>query len=97
MLKFEYTVQGRLGWCARACSIIVQSIIYTKSVCTCRIISRPHDDVPESIRVIDMKSIMNLLMGAASKGTVVEVSIEGPDEVEVAGAAKYAIAQAEKI
>lgn len=97
MLKFEYIVQGRLGWCARACSIIVQSCIYTKSMCKYRIVSRPPDSNREPLREGNLKSIMDILMGAASKGTVVEISIEGPDEVEVEKAVKRALILAEGV
>jgi len=40
---------------------------------------------------------MDILMGAASKGTVVEISIEGPDEVEVEKAVKRALILAEGV
>jgi phosphotransferase system HPr-like phosphotransfer protein len=38
---------------------------------------------------------MRVLMGAASKGTVVEISIDGPDEIEVAKAVKIALVRSE--
>ncbi len=95
MIKIDYTVQGPLGWCARASSVLVQSVIYTKSICRYKIISRPPNSVGDTPHEDDLKSIMRVLMGAASKGTVVEISIDGPDEIEVAKAVKIALVRSE--
>lgn len=96
MLKFEYTVKGPLGWCARAANTIVQSVISTKSTCRYRIISRP-PNYRYPLREGNLKSIMDILMGVASTDTVVEISIDGPDEVEVVEAVKKAIIEAESV
>lgn len=70
--KLDITIINKLGLHARAAS----KLVATASRFESRIeLSRPGNNA-------DAKSIMSVLMLAASQGTVVTLSADGPDEAE---------------
>jgi phosphocarrier protein HPr len=74
MLSTRLTVTNELGLHARAAANLVKSV---SAFSSCVILNRT-----DVIRSADAKSILSILTLAATKGTVLEISIEGPDEAE---------------
>lgn len=72
MITRQITVINKLGLHARAASVFVS----TTSAYTCRI------NVGFNGRIVDGKSIMAVMMLAAGKGSVLELSFDGDDEQE---------------
>ncbi len=76
MTKTEVTIINKLGLHARAAAKFVQ----TASVFSCRI------KVGYADRMVDGKSIMAIMMLAASKGKQLILEADGPDEEEAIAA-----------
>ena len=74
MLKAELTVSNELGLHARAAAQLVKCVSLFKSSVT---LKRPGSGVSA-----DAKSILSILSLAATKGTVLEIFIDGGDENE---------------
>lgn len=70
MLKEDIEIINKLGLHARAAAKFVSTATRYESV-----IKLTKDD-----KTVDGKSIMSVMMLAASIGTVLEISCEGPDE-----------------
>jgi phosphocarrier protein HPr len=78
MTQFSIEVENRLGLHARAAAKLVQTASrFSSSIYLSRI---------DANQRIDSKSILGILMLAASKGTLLAFSIEGNDEKEAAEA-----------
>jgi phosphocarrier protein HPr len=78
MTQFSIEVENRLGLHARAAAKLVQTASrFSSSIYLSRI---------DANQRIDSKSILGILMLAASKGTCLAFSIEGKDEKEAAEA-----------
>ncbi len=72
MIEKEITICNRLGLHARAAAKFVRTANNFKSKIT----------LGKNARRIDGKSILGILMLAASKGTDLTLRVEGPDERE---------------
>jgi len=72
MLNARFTVTNDLGLHARAAANLVKCVSHFQSSIVLK-----REDVS---RAADAKSILNVLTLAATKGTVLEIVIEGPDE-----------------
>ncbi len=72
MIRQPVTIINKLGLHARAAA----KLVGTASQYESRVQVRKED------RTVDGKSIMAVMMLAASKGTEIELIIEGPDETE---------------
>lgn len=82
MLNARLTVVNELGLHARAAANLVKSVSsYQSSVKLSRL---------DMSRTADAKSILSVLTLAATKGTVLEITVEGPDEDEALVALKSA-------
>ncbi len=82
MQEKTVTIVNKLGLHARASSKLVQLANHFKSEIT----------VARGTRVVNAKSIMGLMMLAASKGTEIRLSIDGEDEQEAMNALTILIA-----
>jgi phosphocarrier protein len=76
VIRRELRIQNRLGLHARAAARFVQTAERFRSRVT----------AGRDGRVMDGKSILGILLLAASRGTSVEVTVEGPDEDEAMAA-----------
>jgi len=74
MIQLSVEVENRLGLHARAAA----KLVYTAS----RFSSEIHLSRTDANQRIDSKSILGILMLAASRGTCIDFFIEGSDEVE---------------
>ena len=72
MIKVEVEIINKLGLHARAASKLVSSA----AVYACKI------EAGRNGRLVDGKSIMSIMMLAASKGTILELVFDGEDEQE---------------
>ncbi len=70
MIRRELVIQNRLGLHARAAARFVHAASRFKSRVT----------AGRDGRIMDGKSILGILLLAASQGTVIELSVDGPDE-----------------
>ena len=84
MLKTELTVRNELGLHARAAAQLVKSASFFKSSITLK--------RPETGFSVDAKSILSVLTLAATKGTILEVSVDGVDEIEALAAMEQSFA-----
>ncbi len=80
MIRQPITVSNRLGLHARAAAKLVRL--------ASRFSSEIHISREDANQQIDSKSILGILMLAASKGTRLVISIEGRDESEAGEAIK---------
>ena len=80
MIRQPITVSNRLGLHARAAAKLVRL--------ASRFSSEIHISREDANQRIDSKSILGILMLAASKGTRLVISIEGRDEAEAGEAIK---------
>ncbi len=80
MIRQPITVTNRLGLHARAAAKLVRL--------ASRFSSEIHISREDANQRIDSKSILGILMLAASKGTRLVISIEGRDEAEAGEAIK---------
>jgi phosphocarrier protein len=80
MIRQPITVSNRLGLHARAAAKLVRL--------ASRFSSEIHISREDANQQIDSKSILGILMLAASKGTRLVISIEGQDEAEAGEAIK---------
>lgn len=78
MIRQSVLVSNKLGLHARAAAKLVRL--------ASRFSSEIHLSREDANQQIDSKSILGVLMLAASKGTCLVISIEGQDELEAAGA-----------
>ena len=76
MIRRELVIRNRLGLHARAAARFVQAAGRFRSRVT----------AGRDGRVMDGKSILGILLLAASPGTVIELTTEGPDEEEAMAA-----------
>ena len=76
--RVEATVDNPLGLHARPAMLLAQKAAEYSSEIT--IARKDREDS------VDAKSIMHLLMLAATQGTTLEITAEGPDEAEAAEA-----------
>ncbi len=76
MIKTKVTIINKLGLHARASAKFVSTAARFQS----------HIDVTKDGQTINGKSIMSVMMIAASKGSELTLQIEGPDEVEMEAA-----------
>ncbi len=76
MIKTKVTIINKLGLHARASAKFVSTAARFQS----------HIDVTKDGQTINGKSIMGVMMIAASKGSELTLQIEGPDEVEMEAA-----------
>lgn len=72
MIKKQYTITNSEGLHARPASLLVQAASQSKSNVT----------VIKGDKEYNAKSVLGIISMGASKGTVITVKIEGPDEVE---------------
>lgn len=70
MIKSEITIINKLGLHARAAAKLVN----TASAFSCQI------QLGNGQRMVDAKSIMSVMMLAASKGTTLTIEVDGRDE-----------------
>lgn len=70
MIRRELEIKNRLGLHARAAALLVQAVARFDAQISVR-----KDD-----QTVDGKSIISLMMLAASQGTRLEVTAEGPEE-----------------
>ena len=82
MLNFQLTVSNELGLHARAAAQLVKCVSFFDSTVT---LNRPGSGISA-----DGRSILSILALAATKGTVLDISIDGSDE----NAAKAAVERA---
>ena len=80
MMTRECVIRNRLGLHARAAA----KFVHTAGAFACRI------QVAKGGRQVDGKSIMGLLLLAATQGSVITIAADGPDEQE-AGTALCAL------
>lgn len=73
MIKTTITIINKLGLHARASAKFVSTTSRFQS----------HIDVTKNTQTINGKSIMGVMMLAASKGSELTLQIDGPDEVEM--------------
>jgi len=84
MLKTELTVSNELGLHARAAAQLVKCVgTFNSSVALRR---------PDLGICVDAKSILSILTLAATKGTVLEIAIDGEDEKEAMSAIERSFA-----
>ncbi|HEX9190326.1 MAG TPA: HPr family phosphocarrier protein [Vicinamibacteria bacterium] len=76
MIRRDLVIRNRLGLHARAAARFVSTAGRFRARVT----------AGRDGRVMDGKSILGILLLAASRGTTVEVTAEGPDEVEAMAA-----------
>ena len=76
MITQQVTIINKLGLHARAASVLVS----TTSAYTCRI------QIGFNGRTVDGKSIMAIMMLAAGKGSILELSFDGEDEQQACDA-----------
>ncbi len=70
MQREEFTISNKLGLHARASALFVKTASqFTAEVKVCR------DEIE-----VNGKSIMGIMMLAAAKGTVIQVTVDGEDE-----------------
>ena len=82
MLNARLTVNNELGLHARAAAYLVKGVAPFQSAITlCRL------DID---RKADAKSILSVLTLAASKGTQIEIAVDGPDEAAALSAIERA-------
>lgn len=82
MLNARLTVVNELGLHARAAANLVKGVSsYHSTIKLSRL---------DMNRTADAKSILSVLTLAATKGTVLEITVEGPDEDEALVALKSA-------
>jgi phosphocarrier protein NPr len=74
MLNARFTVKNELGLHARAAANLVKGVSSYQSN-----ITLTRTDVSRSA---DAKSILSVLTLAATKGTVLEIVVDGPDETD---------------
>ncbi len=72
MLQNEYQIVNKLGLHARASALLVKT-----SSCFSSDVKLAREDVE-----VNGKSIMGIMMLAASKGSIVRLTVEGTDETE---------------
>jgi len=70
VIRRELVIKNRLGLHARAAARFVHAASRFKSRVT----------AGRDGRIMDGKSILGILLLAASQGTVIELSVDGPDE-----------------
>lgn len=70
MIKSKITIINKLGLHARAAAKLVNTATAFSS----------HIQLGNNQRMVDAKSIMSVMMLAASKGTTLELEIDGRDE-----------------
>ena len=75
MIRREVAIRNRLGLHARAAARFVHTASRFRSRVT----------AGRDGRVMDGKSILGILLLAASQGTAIEVAADGPDEEESGG------------
>lgn len=73
MIKTKITIINKLGLHARASAKFVSTTSRFQS----------HIDVTKNTQTVNGKSIMGVMMLAASKGSELTLQIDGPDEVEM--------------
>ena len=73
MIKIKITIINKLGLHARASAKFVSTAARFQS----------HIDVTKDTQTINGKSIMGVMMLAASKDSELTLQIDGPDEVEM--------------
>ncbi|HHF7345263.1 TPA: HPr family phosphocarrier protein [Legionella feeleii] len=73
MIKTKITIINKLGLHARASAKFVSTTSRFQS----------HIDVTKNTQTVNGKSIMGIMMLAASKGSELTLQIDGPDEVEM--------------
>ncbi|MCC5013743.1 MULTISPECIES: HPr family phosphocarrier protein [Legionella] len=73
MIKTKITIINKLGLHARASAKFVSTTSRFQS----------HIDVTKNTQTVNGKSIMGIMMLAASKGSELILQIDGPDEVEM--------------
>ncbi|CDZ76754.1 Phosphocarrier protein HPr [Legionella massiliensis] len=73
MIKTKITIINKLGLHARASAKFVSTASKFQS----------HLDVTKDSQTVNGKSIMGVMMLAASKGSELTLQIDGPDEVEM--------------
>lgn len=72
MIRHTVTIINKLGLHARAAAKLVSTATaYESRIIICK-----------DGREVDGKSIMSVMMLAASRGTIIELIIDGPDEIE---------------
>jgi len=76
VIRRELRIRNRLGLHARAAARFVHTAGQFRSRVT----------AGREGRVMDGKSILGILLLGASQGTTIEVTADGPDEVEAIGA-----------
>ena len=76
MIKTKVTIINQLGLHARASAKFVSTAARFQS----------HIDVTKETKTINGKSIMGVMMLAASQGSELTLQIDGPDEVEMEAA-----------
>lgn len=82
MLNARLTVVNELGLHARAAANLVKGVSsYQSTIKLSRL---------DMNRTADAKSILSVLTLAATKGTVLEITVEGPDEDDALAALKSA-------
>jgi phosphocarrier protein len=79
MLERTVVVRNALGMHARAAA----RFVHAAGVFQCRITVTRED---RGDRQVDGKSILGLLLLAASRGVAIRIAAEGPDEAEAIGA-----------
>lgn len=82
MIRRELRIPNRLGLHARAAARFVQTAGRFRSRVT----------AGREGRVMDGKSILGMLLLAASQGTTVELAVDGPDEDEAMAALSALVA-----
>ena len=83
MIERELKIQNRLGLHARAAAKFVQTASHFRSAVKIR----------KNGEVVDGKSILGILLLAASEGTTIVVAVEGDDEREAFAAVEDLIAR----
>lgn len=74
MLNARFTVNNELGLHARAAANLVRGVsCFQSSIRLTR---------PDISRSADAKSILSILTLAATKGTILEIVVDGPDETD---------------
>jgi len=73
VIEKDFTITNRLGLHARPASLFVKTTGRFSSSCKIR----------KGEQEVDGKSIMGLLMLAAGPGTVLKITVNGPDEADM--------------
>lgn len=81
MLSEQILIINQLGLHARAASKLVSTASRFKSVVR----------ISKGSKEVDAKSIMSVMMLAASCGTIITLSVDGPDEADAMAALKALI------